>query len=477
MAITASRLLAWAVPSSLQRRYPNQFSQVTKLADQIVSGRDDRAVAQRTALFAFTIRILSAAIAYVSQVLLARWMGGHEYGIFVVVWVGAVILGGLSCLGFQTAVVRLVPEYQAAGSQDELRGVVRGSLSYSFGAATLIAIVGISGVFLLSDLLTNYYVLPLYLGAICLPMLALSEVQDGVARAFNWPNIALTPTFIIRPMLILVAFGGALSLGYSATAETALIATIGATYVASLYQLLSLRRSLKKVVPAGGRTVHPLKWTLIALPIFLVEGFFNLLTNVDILVVGHYMPPDQVAVYFASVKTLALVHFVYFAVKAGAAHRFSQYRAAGDHNQYQAFISDTVRWTFWPSVALSALLLLVGEYLLLLFGEEFTQGYPLLFILVIGIVARSAVGPAESVLTMSGEQKVCAGIYGVTLFLNVALNITFIPIYGLYGAAISTSIAMMFEATALYAIAKRRLGIHLFIIGDQRPVASAEAAE
>ena len=104
--------------------------------DQMLAGADDRAISQRIALIAFVVRVLSAFIAYVSQVLLARWMGDFEYGIFVVVWVGAVILGGLACLGFQTAIVRFVPEYLERGETQLLRGVVLGSRVHGFIAAT-----------------------------------------------------------------------------------------------------------------------------------------------------------------------------------------------------------------------------------------------------------------------------------------------------------------------------------------------------
>jgi O-antigen/teichoic acid export membrane protein len=57
-------------------------------------------------------------------------------------------------------------------------------------------------------------------------------------------------------------------------------------------------------------------------PIFLIEGFYFMLTNADVIIVGLYLPPEKVAVYFAAAKTMALVHFVYFAVKAAAAQRF-----------------------------------------------------------------------------------------------------------------------------------------------------------
>ena len=158
-------------------------SRLTPLAaslDAMLHGEDDRAVSQRIAIVAFVVRVISAAIAYVSQVLLARWMGEFEYGIFVVVWVGAVILGGLACLGFQTAVIRFVPEYVERGEARLLRGVLLGSRVHGFIAATVFAVIGGLGLYFFGDTLSSYYLIPLSLGALTLPMLA--RVHAGVAR-------------------------------------------------------------------------------------------------------------------------------------------------------------------------------------------------------------------------------------------------------------------------------------------------------
>ena len=86
-------------------------------------------VARRMSLIAFAIRLVSAAIAFVSQILLARWMGDFEYGIFVLVWTAAIIAGNLSCFGFATSIIRFVPQYRATGSNDELRGKVNAFLA------------------------------------------------------------------------------------------------------------------------------------------------------------------------------------------------------------------------------------------------------------------------------------------------------------------------------------------------------------
>ena len=464
-----------AVERIFKGRLRPRLLPVGERLDAMLYGSDDRAVSQRIAIVAFTVRVISAAIAYVSQVLLARWMGDFEYGIFVVVWVGAVILGGLACLGFQTAIIRFVPEYLERGENQLLRGVLLGSRVHGFIAATVFAVVGGLGLYAFGDSLSSYYLIPLYLGAITLPMLALTEIQDGMSRAFSWADLSLWPTYIIRPVLILAIMALAIYFGWSPNATTAMGAVIIATYLTSIGQLISLERRLRTVVPSGPRDYRPMIWVGIALPIFVVEGFFNLLTNVDILIVGYFEDPDQVAIYFAAVKTLALVHFVYFAVRAGGAQRFSKYYTNGDRVRLQAFVRDSLHWTFWPSLAMVALLLIAGRQLLLLFGPNFGSGYPLLYIMSIGLLFRASIGPAESLLTMAGQQGICAVIYTAAFIVNVILNVTLIPLLGLIGAAIATSASLVLETIALYSITASRLGMRCSILAAMRPPPPIEA--
>lgn len=161
---------------------------------------------------------------------------------------------------------------------------------------------------------------------------------------------------------------------------------------------------------------------------------------------------------------MALAHFVYFAVKASVAQRYSDLLHSGDRAEFASFAEASVRWTFWPTLFLGAVILLAGYPLLRLFGPAFTAGYPLLFILIIGVIARASVGPAESLLNMSGKQNICALLYAVTLAVNVILNLVLIPRFGLTGAAISTAIAMLMEAALLSAAVSRTLHITMFIL-------------
>ncbi|MBX3568787.1 MAG: lipopolysaccharide biosynthesis protein [Rhizobiaceae bacterium] len=453
-ATTAERLL----PERLALRVRPLVDRI----DRFVFDSGERGQAGRMSLIAFAIRIFSAAIAFVSQVLLARWMGSFEYGIFVLVWTTMVIAGNISCLGFHTSVIRYIPEYREKRMLPELRGVLLTSRLFVLVVSSAIAGLAMLAVWLLSGRIEAYYVVPFILGLFCLPMIALSDVLQGISRAHSWAVSALSPTYITRPVLILAFMAAALAAGYQPCAETALIATILATYTTTIVQLVSVTGRVDRRVEPGPRAYALKGWIAVSLPIFLVESFFFILTNADVLMVGAFMQPDDVAVYFATVKTLALVHFVYFAVKAGVAQRYAQFSHT-DNARLAAFARETVAWTFWPSVVMALVVLVLGEPMLKLFGPGFEAGYPLLFLLVVGVVARASVGPCESLLTMSGNQNACALVYAATLTLNVGLSFMLIPQFGLWGAALATAAAMIFEAAALSWTAWRRLGIAMVI--------------
>lgn len=446
----------------LPQRLALRIRPLLGLIDAVLFTAGERGEAGRMSLIAFSVRIVSAVIAFVSQVLMARWMGSFEYGIFVLVWVTMVIVGNLACLGFHTSVIRFIPEYRARGMMAELRGIVRASRLFVLVASTAIAGLGAFAVWLLSAFIEDYYVVPFILGIICLPMIAMSDLLQGLARANSWALFALSPTFLVRPVLILAFMALMLLVGYSADARTAIFAAIAATYATTLGQLIGVTSRMDRRIPAGPMKLHFGQWFIVSLPIFLVESFFFLLTNADVLMVGAYLDPNDVAVYFATVKTLALVHFVYFAVKAGVAQRYAQF-THGEPQKLAAFARETVSWTFWPSLAMALLVLALGEPMLTLFGPEFSAGYPLLFLLVFGVVARAAVGPCESLLTMSGNQNICAAVYALTLAFNIALSVVLIPLFGLWGAAMATVFAMIFEAGALSFTVWRKLGIVMVI--------------
>ncbi len=450
------------IPSSLRPRASGVLSRIR----QIATDDGEHAAAQRMAVIAFVIRVASAAIAFLSQIIQARIMGEFEYGIFVFVWVLTILIGNLSCLGFHSVIVRFLPQYRTEGAHGSLFGIALTARVFSMLLASAVAGFGFCVLYFFGRVVEVYYMAPIFLALIILPMIALGDVLDGTARANSWAFTALTPTFIIRPTLILLFMIVLVYCGYDKSAVTAMIAALAATYVTSIGQWIAVSTRMERRYPAALRTYSLRSWLRVALPIFFVEGFGYMLTNSDVVIVGLYLDPDDVGIYFAAAKTMALVQFVFFSVKAAAAPRFSSLVAAEDREGLARFAGDMARWGFWPSLAVGILMLILGEFLLSLFGPGFTSGYPLMAILFAGYLAKASVGPGEVLLTMAGKQQLCAWLYAVVLASNIALNMILIPNFGLTGAAAAAAGAMVIEAILLHFTVRRALGIVLFVLAD-----------
>lgn len=432
-------------------------------AQQLLADDNHQVVAQRQAGMAFAIRVVAAGFVFVSQVVLARWMGRFEFGVYVYVWTWLVLIGGLMPFGISIAAQRFIPEYTERGDFDRLRGFLVGSRWLCFGLGTAGAFVGVALIWLLQNQLAPYYILPFALACACLPAHTTSDCQDGIARSYNWIDLAIGPVFLARPLLVLGIMAIVFASGWPMTANAAMAAATIAIWATCAIQFLMLERRLRTKVEPGPRLYEPGVWLKTGLPIFMVESFYFLLTYTDILVLEMYAGPGEVAVYYAATKTLALVAFVYYAVSAATAHRFSEYHVAGEREKLEAFLAGAIRWTFWPSLVATIILLALGKFILQLFGPGFDQGYSLLFVLAAGLLARAAVGPVERLLMMLGEQRVCAAAYGAAFILNLSLCTILIPRFGGLGAAMSTATALIVESVLLFLATKRRLGLHVFV--------------
>ena len=447
-----------------QSRQATGFSLVERLrtaAADLLSG--EHAKTQRMAGAAFAIRIASAGIVFASQALLARWIGSHEFGTYVYVWTWLLLASDLIHLGLPLTAQRFVPEYTQADSIALLRGYLAGSRWLTFAAGSAVALIGATVVYAARNAIEPQLVLPFYFACAALPVYGVTFMSDALARSYNWINLALLPAYVIRPLIFIAALAGMRAADVDLDATKVMGVLVAAAWLAALLQMLQLDRKLKTVVTAGPKSYDAGRWLSTALPIVFVWGLYTLLTSTDVLVLKQFRPAAEVAHYYAAAKTLALVSIIYFAVAATSAHRFTAYHVDGDRGGLEAFAAATVRWVFWLSLALSLIIIALGRPLLMLFGAEFVAANPVMLILAVGQLARASVGPAERVLNVLGQQRSCAFAYAAAFTVNIGACLLLAPAYGAIGAAIATAAAFVVESASLFVIAKRALGLHMFI--------------
>ena len=100
-------------------------------------------------------------------------------------------------------------------------------------------------------------------------------------------------------------------------------------------------------------------------------------------------------------------------------------------------------------------ILIFPSFVLDFFGEEFTAGVAPLIVLAISQIINAICGPVMYLLNMTGKEKQARNIIIVASIINVALNLYFIPIYGLMGAAIATGVStVVWNIMAVFQIKK-----------------------
>lgn len=433
------------MPSTLRRQ-----------AETLLTGSGEGARSGRGALTAFAIRIVSALLAFVSQILLARWMGAFEFGVFSYSWVWVLVLGSLVSIGFATSVIRFLPEYREQGRWDLFQGFLRAGRVIVILLGAVIATLTVLFIEDWNGLLEPVYVVPLCIALLSLPAYGLTDFQDGVGRAQGWIDLALIPPYIVRPLLLFAFIGIFYWTARPPDAATAALALVFACWVTAIVQYLALQRRLKLAAPKAPSSFALKLWLRTSLPLFMIDGFTLFILNLDVLLLEYLrVPPDRIGIYFAALKTISLIAFVHFSISAVAMPRFAALHARGELAELRGFLARMQAWSFWPSLLGAGILLILGKPLLWLFGPDFMAAYPVMFILAIGLLIRAYAGPAQNLLAVSGHQDKAAMILFATLLLNGGLGLALIPRWGIEGAAVAISAAFACEAIATLIFTKR----------------------
>src|SRR5436309_7568021 len=152
----------------------------------LLGGSSEASVTKRLAGTIFIIRVLSAALAYFAQILLARWMGGSDYGVYVYVWTWVLLLGSMMDFGISASAQKIIPEYRTRGEHALLRGFLSGSRWMTFAVSSVVSLLLAGVANTRSPWIEANTVIPLYIGCLTLPAFVVANTQDGIARSHDW---------------------------------------------------------------------------------------------------------------------------------------------------------------------------------------------------------------------------------------------------------------------------------------------------
>lgn len=199
-----------------------------------------------------------------------------------------------------------------------------------------------------------------------------------------------------------------------------------------------------------------------SLPIMLSSTIVISLSWADKLFLGVYATNENIGIYDISIRIATLITFNLEAINSILSSKISKYYHEKKHTEFKSIIQFSTRLNAVLTIIVFLGIICFSEHILGFFGKEFLFGKKALIILALGQLFNSFCGPVGNVLQMTGYQKDFRNILAITLVLNIVLNFLLIPKMGINGAAISTSICLVFWNLVGTIFIRKKLKVDTF---------------
>ena len=196
-----------------------------------------------------------------------------------------------------------------------------------------------------------------------------------------------------------------------------------------------------------------------ALP-FLGLGLASILQGeINTLLLAALSTPEQTGLFQPLARIMPLLILPIQAAGIRYAPRIAELWTSGEVQRIRS-ITRTFTWTTTTiTLALGLGICLAGPWVMLVFGPEFVDVAPLLWIIAAGQMLNAACGPVGIVLTASGHARAALWGHAAGLTVNFLAGLILIPRQGVWGATIAMVMGIVMWNCVLLVMAKRKTGI------------------
>lgn len=436
-----------------------------------------RLASQSTVIFGG--RLFGAGLIFLVQAFIARVWGAAILGDYLIVIAAVNLIAVGMPLGFQTIGAYFAAEYRARGDRRQLIAFV--TRAYGHVALVFLTLL-LFGAWLLNVLGLGENVVAIYFVPVAMLALAtaLVYVNGTVLIGLKRPFAGFFADGIFRPMMMLATvLGCAAVMNSPAEAFGAMLWITAFGYVAiALVHLGFVIATLPRVADtAEARSAEAPRWWRFAAPWVLITLATDFFFDIDLLLLANLLDREELAIFGVCTRIFALVSFGVAAVYAVILPDMFESEANADRAAFNRKVGEANVAASVVSLGLFVVVLIGAPFALLLFGPEFTAGALPLTILCLGLVVRSAMGPASMVLSI--HDRPWASLPAVLLGMGtLALgNVLLVPSFHLVGAAMAAIIAISVWSVVLWLVALRTAGIDVSILHWFRARRAPAAAE
>jgi O-antigen/teichoic acid export membrane protein len=173
-----------------------------------------------------------------------------------------------------------------------------------------------------------------------------------------------------------------------------------------------------------------------------------LVTSIDQLMIGALMPEDKlvsVGIYAIATYIVSIINIPTISLTRISAPIVAyDWRKRNLHNIEQTYKRSSVILIFLGGIIFGCIALNIDDFLALFLKPEYAAAKPIIIILGITRLFDMAAGINLVILVTTRFQRVEALLAVFLLVLVIVTNFIFIPIYGIIGAAIGTTVVFFF---------------------------------
>lgn len=416
--------------------------------------------------------IFGRALGYLARVIMARYLGPGEYGLFSLAISVFGVVAIFVMLGLPVGIVRFVSE--AREDNEKVRSIVKTSVITVVFISIIVSIV----MFYLSDFMFLRFfgtqrVSPLFhILLISLPFSALAIILESVAVAYQKISYRMYAEEIVKNIVRILLMTLFFYLGYDVIASViGYTAGVVASAFAAFYfihkKLVNMRGKWsydRKVA----RNIISYSWPL-ALSTFLL----SIVIQLDTIMMGHFLSERDVGLYNAALPTAQIVIMVPAAIGSLLLSTMTTLYTSGKIKETESIYKSVTKWLFAFTIPITLLLVIFSrEIILAFFGVNYIDGSLSLRILAVGIMVSGVFYPSNDIINMLKKTKIQLYAAAASLFITVSLNYMLIPKFGLSGAATATSLSLIFLSIFLLFFSHRYSGLNPLGKGIAKPFVS-----
>lgn len=421
-------------------------------------------------MVALSLKIVGAITALGAQLFLAWLLGAQQFGEYVLVQSWLVMAVVLVKGGWEGASARFVAEYNATGQQGLLAGFFRARRQMVGLAALVTAASAAIGLSLLQDYLSPTLVASCWWMIAIVPLSVAADLFSVDLRARQKILWADAPLLVAKPLGTLLLVAQLVMVARWPATSSTVVLSLGLTIFSILIVYgLRLATSQRCLQAVPTRDDHRLWWST-ALPLFWAAVSQFAMAQTDCITMGIFWSATDTGIYAAASRMANVIPLGVLAINAVGAPLIAEQFALNRQRDLQRVASHMAGGALLMTAPAVVGAVVLGRHVLSYFGPEFEQGYIPLVILSVGQLVNALAGSVGQVLAMTGRQKLLARLMALSALGQVLLTFFLVPLYGMLGAAVATTVGRIAWNVALVIVVWQVTGVNTTLLPFRRPV-------